>query len=206
LTLQPIPFTSNIVTLANVNVNGQALMSASSPVVLPSDQTPLATRFLRQYYNDLGKAFIYYSGKQTAPGASTLGFQLFNPAASGLTLRLFSIQVILAAAGYIDIRRTTANVDTITGWTDSVITPSNDNTSSAITSAMTCSLSNTNVTGTLLGTSRSGGNGTANLPAEFFTNGEDIIIPSAAGINGIVLYLTLTGATVWEVIAKGAEY
>lgn len=154
-----------------------------------------------------GKAFSATTTKNLAPGAVTLGFQLFNPANSGKTLLIYSLLILSAAAGIHDIRMTTADVSSIAGWSGNnvAVTPVN-NKGGGAASVATCGYSNTSITGGLLGSSRETTACTANSPVETLTNGECILLPSSASINGLAVYFNATGSNNWAITAEYLEF
>jgi hypothetical protein len=152
-----------------------------------------------------GKCFAATTGKVTAPGAATLGFQLFNPANSGKNILIYSIKLDNAAAGFDDLRQTTADVSSIAGWANTAIVPVNREGGGGASIA-TIGYSNVNLTGGLLGSSTDTPNSTGNVPTELLTNGDCIFLPASASINGFALYLNLTGTTVWSVGVKYLEW
>ncbi len=153
-----------------------------------------------------GYAYSATTGKLSAPGAATLGFQVFSPANNTKNILIYSLIIANVGTGLHQLMKTAANVNTITGWTDVAGTISN-NGANATASTATCSYSNTNVTGGLLGTAREiPGNG-ANVPVECFTNGECIWLPAgAASIAGIALYLNANGANAWGITCEYLEF
>ena len=190
---------SNIAQAAIVDAQGRFIISPNAVA------NPFITEDQIRAYTLAGQAFSATTGKNTAPGGSTLGFQLFNPASSGKGILIYSLIVLAAASGIHDIRVTTADVSTITGWTNSVITPQN-NKGGGVASVATCSFSNTNVTGALLGTSREFTAQGANVAVETLTNGESIWLPAGASINGIAVYYNATGANPWAITAGYLEF
>ena len=155
----------------------------------------------------MGKAFSVTTGKNQAPGAVTLGFQVFNPANSGKNLLIYSLVIVCAAAGIHDIRMTTADVSSIAGWSGNnvAITPVN-NKGGGAASAATCGYSNTSITGGLLGSSRETTALSANQAIETLTNGECILLPSSASINGLAVYFNATGSNNWAITADCLEF
>jgi hypothetical protein len=152
-----------------------------------------------------GKAFSATTTKITAPGTATLGFQLFNPASSGKNLLIYSVILNMAAITFHDFRMTTADVSSITGWTNTAITPVN-NKGGGAASVATCGYSNTNLTGSLLGSAREVIGVPNTQSIEALTNGEVIFLPASASVNGIAIYINATGANNWAVTVEYLEF
>lgn len=206
--------TDNLVTLAGAISGGKmltnmALLNGTAPLVetLGAMAGGFVTEDVIRNFTLAGKAFSATTGKNAAPGAVTLGFQLFNPANSGKNLLIYSLIILSAAAGIHDIRMTTADVSSITGWSGNnvAVTPVNNKGGGAGSSA-TCGYSNTSVTGTLLGSSRETTACTANAPVEVLTNGECIFLPAAASINGLAVYFNATGTNNWAITCEYLEF
>ncbi|HKV59523.1 MAG TPA: hypothetical protein VJO32_14615 [Ktedonobacteraceae bacterium] len=166
---------------------------------------PFITEDQIRAYTLAGQAFSCCTTKLQPPGAATLGFQLFNPASSGKNILIYSLIVNVAAAGLHDFRMTTADVSSITGWSNTAVTPVN-NKGGGPASVATCGYSNTNVSGGLLGVTREIVGVSANQSVEALTNGECIFLPASGSINGIALYLNATGTNNWSVTAEYLEF
>lgn len=152
-----------------------------------------------------GKAFSVTTTKVQAPGAATLGFQLFNPASSGKNILIYTLILNIASSTFHDFRITAADVSSITGWTNTAITPVN-NKAGGPASVATAGYSNANLTGGLLGTAREVVGVPATQSIETLTNGECIFLPSSASINGIALYINASGTNNWSVTAGYLEF
>lgn len=202
-----------IVQVSNANANGQATMANSSPVVLASDQLEnqagisnvFITEDMVRNYTLAGKAFSATTTKNQAAAAATLGFQLFNPANSGKNILIYSLILNIASATFHDFRMTTVDVSSITGWTNSAITPVNNKGGGGVSIA-TCGYSNVALTGGLLGAPREviGVPGTQSLEA--LSNGECIFLPASATINGIAVYVNATGTNNWSITVEYLEF
>ncbi len=155
-----------------------------------------------------GYAYSACTGKLTAPGAGTFGFQLLAPASNTKNILIYSLVVIQSAAGIHQMMKTAINVNTITGWaTNDVAATITNNGASATASTATASYSNANVTGTLLGNAREVTGNAGNTPQEILTNGECIWLPAGAGaISGFALYLSDSGANPWGVTCEYLEF
>lgn len=152
-----------------------------------------------------GQAFSATTTKNNAPGAATLGFQLFNPANSGKSLLIYSLILNYGGLSFHDFRITTADVSSIAGWTNAAITPVN-NKAGGPASVATAGYSNTNLTGALLGSAREVIGVPSTQSVEALTNGECIYLPAGASINGIALYVNATGTNNWSVTAGYLEF
>jgi hypothetical protein len=192
---------SGIVQAGIVDTQGRLVISPNAVA------NPFITEDQIRAYTMAGQAFSATTTKIQAPGAVTLGFQLFNPANSGKNILIYSLLILSAAAGIHDIRMTTADVSSIAGWSGNnvAITPIN-NKGSGAASAATCGYSNTSITGALVGSSRETTACTANSPIETLTNGECILLPSSASINGLAVYFNATGSNNWAITAEYLEF
>lgn len=153
-----------------------------------------------------GYAYSATTGKLTAPGAATLGFQLFNPASGTKNILIYSLIIANVGGGLHQFFKTAANVNSITGWTDVACSITN-NGANATASTATSSYSNTNVTGGLLGTAREVPSQGANNSVEVLTNGECIWLPAgAAAIAGIALYFNASGTNAWGITCEYLEF
>ncbi|MGH2494922.1 MAG: hypothetical protein ACRDIV_09490, partial [Ktedonobacteraceae bacterium] len=166
---------------------------------------PFITEDQIRAYTLAGQAFSVTTTKNQAPGAATLGFQMFNPASSGKNILIYSLIINIASATFHDFRMTTADVSSITGWSNTAVTPVN-NKGGGGTSVATCGYSNTNLTGGLLGSAREVVGVPVTQSVEALSNGECIYLPPAASINGIALYLNATGTNNWSVTAEYLEF
>ncbi|HEU0001974.1 MAG TPA: hypothetical protein VFQ36_13825 [Ktedonobacteraceae bacterium] len=158
-----------------------------------------------RFLTEQGQAFSACTTKVQAPGAATLGFQLFNPANSGKNILIYSLILNIASATFHDMRLTTADVSSIAGWTNTPLTPLN-NKAGGPASAATAGYSNTNLTGGLLGTTREIVGVPATQSIETLTNGECIFLPAGASVNGLALYINATGTNNWSVTAGYLEF
>lgn len=153
----------------------------------------------------LGQAYSVTTGKNQAPAAATLGFQLFNPASSGKSLLIYSLIINIASATFHDQRMTAADVSAIAGWTNTPITPVN-NKAGGGASVATAGYSNVALTGGLLGTTREIVAVPGTQSIEALTNGECLYLPAGASINGIAVYINATGTNNWSVTAGYLEF
>lgn len=149
-----------------------------------------------------GKAYVVTTGKQIAPGSATLGFQLFNPANSGKSLLITRLTLVSAGASIHDVRLTSTDISTLTGYTSLPLTPVNKRAGGSA-SVATANSSNTNITGTPVGTSIYTPGNSANTTADILPIGAGILLPAATTVSGIAIYFNATGANAWAV---GCEY
>ena len=190
---------SNVAQAGIVDAQGRWIISpnaAGNPFII-GDQI--------RAYTMAGQAFSACTTKIQAPGAATLGFQLFNPASSGKNLLVYSLILNIASATFHDFRMTTADVSSIAGWSNVAITPVN-NKGGGAASVATCGYSNVNLTGGLLGSACEVIGVAATQSFEALTNGECIYLPASASINGIALYVNATGTNNWSVTVEYLEF
>lgn len=167
---------------------------------------PFITEDQIRAYTIAGNAYSATTGKLTAPGAGTLGFQLFAPANNTKNILIYSLVLATANAGAHQIFKTAANVNSITGWTDVAASITN-NGASAVASTAIASYSNVLLTGGLLGTAREFADLPTNSTLETLTNGECIWLPAgASGISGVAVYFGIGGANIWGVTCEYLEF
>jgi len=193
---------------ASGSPDGQALKLDTSGNLLVSTlgNTPATIQDIVRYYTMQGQAFSATTGRSNSPAAGNVGFQLFNPANSGKNILIYSLLLGYNSANWHAIALTTQDVSGITGWTNTPITPVNNKIGSLIISVATSGFSNTNVTGTQLGTVREITGSQNNLPTETLTNGECIFLPAQATIGGVAIYLTIGAAASWFVNCGYIEF
>jgi hypothetical protein len=172
----------------------------------PGAGNPVITEDQIRAYTIAGNAYSATTGKLVAPGSATLGFQLFNPANNTKNILIYSLIIANVGAGLHQMYKTSANVNTITGWSDVAATITNNGANAAASTAV-ASYSNVNVTGGLLGTARELTGNSANAPVEVLTNGECIWLPAGVGaIAGIAVYFNATGANAWGITCEYLEF
>jgi hypothetical protein len=191
---------SSIVQAGIVDAQGRWILSPNAVA------NPFITEDQIRAYTIAGNAYSATTGKLTAPGAATLGFQLFAPANNTKNIMIYSLVLATANSGSHQIFKIAANVNSIAGWTDVAASITN-NGASVATSTVTASYSNTNLTGGLLGTAREVAVLPTNSTLETPTNGECIWLPAGAGaISGMVVYFGIAGANVWGITCEYLEF
>jgi len=190
---------SNVAQAGIVDAQGRWIISPNAA------SNPFITEDQIRAYTMAGQAFSACTTKIQAPGAGTLGFQLFNPASSGKNLLIYSLIINIASSTFHDFRMTTADVSSITGWSNTVVTPVN-NKGGGGASVATCGYSNVILTGGLLGSAREVVGVQGTVSQEALSNGECIYLPASASINGIALYVNATGTNNWSVTVEYLEF
>lgn len=164
-----------------------------------SATTPLITQDQIRAWIASGQGFTGTTGKQNA-GASnaTLGLSVFNPAASGKTLLLFSLKAVFAGANSTHVV-TLTTADPALG-NAAVVTNNkagNGTTSVASTTFATASQS---IVGTLHDYVQTAQNGTL----EVFTNGDVVLLMPGYGLT-YWMNITSVGGN-WGVTASWIEF
>ena len=158
---------------------------------------PIITSEQIRSYIQAGKSFSTTSGKQTAAGAITAGFSLFNPNASGKTIALYSLKQMVGNTCYNLLNLIATDV---VSWTANTIT--NKYAGSATASVATSNFVNTNQASPA-GTTIDIGAGSSNVAFQQFSSPDMLFLPAG---NGCVLYVNVTGANVWVVSAQWIEF
>jgi hypothetical protein len=143
-----------------------------------------------------GQGFSVTNGKQTATGAINAGFSVFNPAASGKTLLVYSIKYMIGNNNF-----STLNITTSDPAMGSSMTPINNKAGSSTTSVTSCSYANSNLTSA--GTVNDAFGSASNTATQVLQNGDALIIPPG---YGFALYLNLSGANAYVASAEWIEY
>jgi hypothetical protein len=143
-----------------------------------------------------GQSFSATTNKQTAAGSINAGFSIFNPAASGKTLLIYSLKYTIGNNSFNTINFTTS--DPAFG---SSLTVTNNNAGSAAASIASATFTNTNVTsaGTINDTTGSA----TNTMTQVLLNGDYLVIPAS---NGCAFYANISGANAWCVSAAWIEF
>jgi hypothetical protein len=167
--------------------NGAA-PSLSNPVI---DQDQIRGWILN------GQGFSATTGKLTAGGSAiTGGLSVFNPAASGKTLLIYSIKFMIGSNNYNQINLTTA--DPALGTAVSAV---NMKAGSSNASVASCSSANTTVTpaGTMVDMTSSG----TNFNMQALSNGQVFVIPAG---NGLCFYSNVAASAAWYVAFAWIEF
>lgn len=131
---------------------------------------------------------VYCVSTQKITGfAGNGGFQFFNPSAGTKNILIFAISFGNAANVMVEMRKISADQSLLTGWTNSVLTPSNMG-ASVTASTATCGYSTTTVTGVFTGSYLKARTVNGNNEVDLLANNECIWLPSGAGsLAGICL-------------------
>ena len=158
-----------------------------------------------RYQTLMGKVFSVSTGKIASSAVGIVGWQLFNNSTAKNAL-LISLLLIFNSSNQHLINLTTANANTITGWSgnDNALIPVN-NKAGGGASVMTSSYTNANITGSLIGSTREVTGTQNNQPIEILTNGECILLPANAAY-GIAVFVSSGVANPWSVTATYIEY
>jgi hypothetical protein len=142
-----------------------------------------------------GQSYGTTTGKQTAAGSINAGFSLFNPAASGKVVLLYSLKFMIGNTSFNTLTLTTS--DPAFG---SSLTISNNRAGAVGSSVVSATFTNTNVTTT--GTTNDAIGSATNTLTQVFFNGDVLVIPAG---NGMAFYLNISGANSWAVSADWVE-
>jgi hypothetical protein len=180
------PSASN--ALPTANYIGGSAVSVSNPY--PSaDQIRLWTQN--------GQGFSCTTGKQTAAGAITAGFAIFNPNASGKTILIFAIEVMIGNTSFSSLNFVSGS-DPAFGTS---MTAANRRNGSATSSVASLSYANSNQS-TPPGTTNNTICGASNTAIQGLQNG-DVIFLNAN--TGIAFLPNLSAANSWCVSAQWLE-
>ncbi len=173
------------------------LLIAGGSSSLGSLSTPSVTQDQLRGWINSGQGFNGTTGKQNAGGAITTAFSLFNPAASGKNLLIYSLRLFYVGATCID----QAQLTTTDPALGSAATVTNNRPGGGSSQAsVTYSNTNTTVGGTAFDViAAPGGN-----QIELFPNGAQMLLPSGTA-NGLAVYLAIPSANVWAVTARWIE-
>jgi hypothetical protein len=144
-----------------------------------------------------GQGFGVTSGKQTAAGAITAGFSLFNPNGSGKNIILFSLKWMVGNTSFTPLYIISTDV---AGWTSLTASIFNRKAGSGTASIATSNYNNTNVTPA--GNQADITGSASNAGAQQLQDGDAIYIPPN---QGIALHPSLTSANSWFVAAAWVE-
>lgn len=142
-----------------------------------------------------GQSYSATTSKQTAAGAINAGFSLFNPAASGKVVLLYSLKFMIGNTSFNTLTLTTT--DPAFG---SSLTITNNRAGAAGSSVVSATFTNTNMTTT--GTTNDTVGGATNVLTQVFFNGDLLVLPAG---NGAAFYLNISGANSWAVSADWVE-
>ncbi len=204
------------VFLTNASPLGQTVMANSSPVVLPSDQVvamnlkqingaalaasnPNIVEQNVQSWIRQGQGFNGTSGTSSTAGAiNAVEFSLFNPAASGKNVYVYSLKVVANITGNLAVATLITTDPALTAAAVTNLKPGSGASAANVTYS---SLAQTQ-TGTVLDRLVLPGN---NAVQDFFANGAGILLP-AGSAYGIAVFLNLTAAANWTVTARWIEF
>jgi hypothetical protein len=204
------------VFITNASPLGQTVMANSSPVVLPSDQivptnlkqvngaalsdsNPAIVEQNVQNWIRNGQSFNGTSGTSSTAGAiNAVEFSLFNPAASGKNIYVYSLKVVANITGNLAVATLITTDPALTAAAVTNLKPG----SGASSASVTYSSAAQTQTGTVLDRLVLPGN---NAVQDFFMNGAGILLP-AGSAYGIVVFINLTAAANWTVTARWVEF
>lgn len=151
-----------------------------------------------------GQGFTYSTGQLNSPaGSANLGLSVFNPAASGKSILIYSIKVFYT--GYAMFFLAPTAVDPALGTAANV---TNALLSSAKTSIASATYSNANIASlpannAILEGAQAAGNYTI---ADILANGNQIYIMPKGTANGLFLFFNSPGNNTWIATMKGIEF
>jgi hypothetical protein len=143
-----------------------------------------------------GQSFSATTNKQTAAGAINAGFSVFNPAASGKTLLVYSLKYTIGNNSF-----NTLNLTTSDPALGSSLTVTNNRAGSGTTSVASSTFTNTNVASA--GTVNDTIGSATNVMTQVLLNGDYLVIPAS---NGFAFYANISGANAWCVSAEWIEF
>ena len=204
------------VFVTNASPLGQTVMANSAPVVLPSDQivptnlkqingaalsasNPTIVEGNLQNWIRLGQGFNGTSGTSSTAGAiNAVEFSLFNPAASGKNVYVYSLKVVANITGNLAVATLITTDPALTAAAVTNLKPG----SGASAASVTYSSAAQTQTGTVLDRLVLPGN---NAVQDFFLNGAGILLP-AGSAYGVAVFINLTAAANWTVTARWIEF
>lgn len=201
----PITSTNGIgVNVLNANPNGQSTMANSAPVAIASNQSGIGTIVLPSITDTWisqairnGQGYNYSTGQQTTAGAAnSTEVSLFNPAASGKSLLVYSIRVFITIASFGQLRLITVD-PALTAGTLQNMKPGG----AGSVANFTWSVVAQSVIGAALDSLSS--NGAPNI--ELLTNGAVWLLPSGAA-NGLAVFINATAVLTQQVTMRGIEF
>jgi hypothetical protein len=167
-----------------------AALSASNPAIVEQN----VQNWIRN-----GAGFNGTSGTASVgAGTNAVEFSLFNPAASGKSVYVYSLKVTANLSGCFAVATL---ITTDPALTAASVTNTKAGGAASVAS-VTYSNSAQTQTGTVLDRLVIPGN---NATQDFFAGGAGILLP-AGSANGIAVFLNLTGAANWTVSARWAEF
>lgn len=204
------------VFLTNASPLGQTVMANSAPVVLPSDQV-VATNLKQingaalsasnpniveqniQNWIRQGQGFNGTSGTSSTGGAvNAVEFSLFNPAASGKNIYVYSLKVVANIAGNLAVATLITTDPALTAAAVTNLKPGSGVSSASVTYSSSAQTQ----TGTVLDRLVLPGN---NAAQDFFANGAGMLLP-AGSAYGIAVFINLTAAANWTVTGRWVEF
>lgn len=204
------------VFMMNASPLGQAVMANSSPVVLASDEiVPTNLKQINgaalsasnpdivepniQNWIRSGAGFNGTSGTSSTAGAiNAVEFSLFNPAASGKNVYVYSLKVVANITGNLVVATLITTDPALTAAAVTNLKPG----SGASVASVTYSSAAQTQAGTVLDRLVLPGN---NAVQDFFMNGSGILLPSGSAY-GIAVFINLTAAANWTVTARWIEF
>jgi hypothetical protein len=167
-----------------------AALSASNPnIVEPNIQTWIRS----------GASFNGTSGSASVGGAiNAVEFSLFNPAASGKNIYVYSLKVMANLSGVYAIATLITVDPALTAATIANLKAGGAASVASVTYSNTAQTQS----GTVLDRIVIPGN---NAVQDFFDNDAGILLPSGTA-NGVAVFINLTGAANWTVTARWIEF
>jgi hypothetical protein len=163
---------------ANISQWAGAAPSVSNPVITQDQLRALITN---------GQGFSATTGKLTAPGSMTGGLSVFNPAASGKTLLVYSLTFTIGNNSFNQVNFTTSDPALGTSATVS------NNKSGGPVSVASCSYANSNIS-SLAGNVKDIAGTATNTFVQMLSSGNSYVLPAG---NGLVFYANLSGTNIW---------
>jgi hypothetical protein len=167
-----------------------AALSASNPAIVEQN----VQNWIRS-----GAGFNGTSGSASTAGAiNAVEFSLFNPAASGKNIYVYSLKVMTNLSGVFAVATLITTDPALTAAT----VANTKAGGAASVASVTYSNSAQTQAGTVLDRMVIPGN---NATQDFFPNGAGILLP-AGSANRVAVFINLTGAANWTVSARWVEF
>jgi hypothetical protein len=201
------------VTIANVNPNGQTIMSNSSPTTLASDQTGIGTAAKPNVVDATiqnairnGQGF-YASTDRYTSSATNNAIGIYNPNASGKTIIVFSAYAIDATSNGTPIRMRIVNANPAFGNTMSpaAFNLGNLNGTSSTTSIATVTYNTSGSAAPALSAASLAYHHMLSLNnggPDLFVNGQILVLPAT---TGLAIYLNNSNADIVSFTLRWVE-